>query len=166
MRAIFIVMLLLLSSCGFTPTLAKNSYDYKALSELRIASVTAPDRARAQRIIAEVFFNDPHTLPRYDVRIDITYNNFPMGIMTDSQITRYRITAKLHYTLIDAEAKKTIDVGSMSLNSSYDSEGSDFANFIAERSVSDQTLKELAEELKVKLMLVISSREKNGKDSR
>ena len=160
MRIIFIIMLLLLSSCGFTPALAKNSYGYKALSEIKIVSISAPDKLRAQRIIEDIFINDPHNLPLYEVKISITYSNLAIGVMTDSQITRYRVTANLHYTLVNAETKKTINIGSMSLNSSYDSESSDFANFIAERSVSDQTLKELVEELKTKLILVIQAKRK------
>ncbi len=152
-------------SCGFKPTLSKNASGYKALTEIRVVGVEGADRLKLKRIIDEEFYNDLQQQPKYDLKISITSTSYSMGVMKDSQITRYRIKSDLNYTLIDTETKKIIDSGGMFLNGSYDSAKSDFANFIAERQVSDALVKELSKELKNRLSLIISDiEEKKGED--
>jgi len=163
-RIILIIILLGLSSCGFKPMLAKDSNSYEALNKVKIVDVSGQDHLRIKRIIEESFVNNPHTTV-YDLKINVSYSVSSMGVMTDSQITRYRVNVTLHYTLLDSETQKILDNGAILLRSSYDSEGSDFANFVAERNVGDNVLRELSDELKTRLMLVISELEENGQNS-
>lgn len=161
-RIIALIMLISLSACGFKPILATNSTGYKALTEIKVVSVEGPDKLRLKRLVNEEFDNDLQSIPKYDLKISISYNSFPMGVMKDTQITRYRVTTNLNYILINAETQKTVDSGAISLNGSYDASNSDFSNYISERHVSDNLVKELSKELKGRLSLVMADLEAKG----
>ena len=165
MRIICGVILLCLASCGFKPMLATENYNHNSLKNIKIVSINSEENLRIKRTIEDFFSSSSHYASLYDLKINMSHNVVSMGIMTDNQITRYRVNVTLDYTLLDGESKKILDSSSMSLRSSYDSENSDFANFIAERTVEDNILKQLLEELKTRLILVISELEQNGKNS-
>jgi LPS-assembly lipoprotein len=154
-----IIIMFILSSCGFKPILAKDSAGYKSLTEIKITNVNGPDRLKTKYIVDEEFSNDSHSIPKYELNIDVNYSSSSMGVMKDSQITRYRIHANLNYTLVDIESKKIVDSSSISLNGSYDADESDFANYTAESQVSDNLLRELLKDLKSRLSLVITDLE-------
>ena len=151
-----ILIMLFVSSCGFKPMLAKNAPEYRALTEVRVISIDGPNKLRLEHIINEEFESDISGIEKYNLKISVSYNTASMGIMKDSQITRYRITAILDYTLLDAETQKKLDIGNISLNGSYDSANSDYANYVANRHVSDNLIKELASYLQRRLSLVIA----------
>ncbi len=158
MRFIVFMMLLFITSCGFKPMLAKNELGHRLLDEVRIVKVEGNDSAKLQRIISEKFDAHPHILPLYDLNISVAYENTSQGILKDSVATRYRVKVTLHYTLLDTETKATIDHGNIYLYSSYDVAESEFMNYMSERYVGDNIFKELCEELKGRLNLVLTAR--------
>lgn len=157
MRLIF--LLFILSSCGFKPLLARNSEGYRILDEVRIAKVIGPDKHKIERLILEIFDPHPHSTPLYDLEISVSHENSSQGVLKDSLITRYRVKVILNYKLLNQENKNVIDEGNMYLYSSYNVEDSEFMNYISERYIFDNTLKELCEDLKNRLNLILSGKE-------
>jgi hypothetical protein len=157
MRLILITLLFItISSCGFKPILAKGDSGYKVLTTVKLASVDGPEKFRLKRIVEEVFDNDLRHNFKYDLKISFSFNNFAIGVMKDTQITRYRIVSTLNYVLVGLEDNKVLNEGAMSLNGSYDAAESDFANYISGQKVSDELTKELTKELVGRLSLVIA----------
>jgi hypothetical protein len=163
MRIITLIILFSLTSCGFKPMLAKNTLGSQALNEVKVVRITAPDKLRAERIVSETFNDNWHISPLYELNIDIGYENSAIGILKDSQSTRYRVKVTLNYTLLDIETHKQVDSSSLYLYSSYDVAESEFMNYISTRYVSDNILKDLCSELKNRLILVLSSSKQVGK---
>ncbi len=153
-----VITMLFFSSCGFKPMLAKNSDGYRILDEVKIAKVQGPDRLKLERIFLEAFDSHPHSAPLYNLDIHVSYASTSMAILKDSQATRYRIKVNLSYNLLDAETNKKIDSSNLYLYSSYDVADSEFMNYVAERYVSENIIRELCEELKNRLNLVLTAR--------
>ena len=144
-----------MSSCGFKPMLAKDSESFRMLDEVRIAKVEGEDKDRLRMIILEEFDNDPHSVPLYDLNIRIKHNNYQQAILKDGQATRYKVNVVLSYRLVDAENKKLVDEGELYLNSGYDTSDSDFKNYIADRNISDNLIRDLCYDLKSKISLIL-----------
>ncbi len=156
-RSLIIIFFLGLSGCGFKPMLSQESHGNKAIEEVRIASVEGEDKFRLKRIISESFATDSRAMPLYDLNIKITHENTEQSILKNNQVTRYRIKITMSYNLVDLETKKTMDKGSLYLYSSYDTAYSEFMNYMSERSISDNILKELCEDLKLRLNLLLTA---------
>ena len=135
--------------------LAKDSESYRILDEIRVAKVEGEDKDRLRMIILEEFDGNPHSTPLYDLDIKIKHNNSQQAILKDGQATRYKVRIILSYRLIDAENKKLVNEGEVSLNGGYDTSDSDFQNYIADRNISDSLIKELCNELKSKISLIL-----------
>ena len=135
--------------------LAKDSESYRMLDEVRVAKVEGEDKDRLRMIILQEFDNNPHSVPLYDLDIKVRHYNSQQAILKDGQATRYKVRIVLSYRLVDAETKKLIDAGEVSLNSGYDTSDSDFQNYIADRNISDSLIKELCDDLKSKISLIL-----------
>lgn len=154
---LYIFLLVLLNSCGFKPLLAKNNYGH-IITEIQLVEVTGTDSDRLERIILESLGYSSN--PLYQLKIHVDKKISQMAIKEDSQSTRYKVTLHLNYDLIYTENQKSLDAGSIFLSNSYDIVTSEYANYISDRYVSDNILKELTEELKNRLFLVLSSGDK------
>ncbi len=157
----FIFILITITGCGFRPMLASNSSYEQNLEEIRLNDVSGEDKPRLQRIISETLGTHSHLKPLYNLNVTISKYTSRMAIQKDSVSTRYMVGVNLIYQLTYIENNKAIDQGIITLSNSYDVEASDseFAYYISEQYVSDNLLKELAEELKIRLGLVLSSQQ-------
>jgi|GEM_PF-4586894 hypothetical protein len=151
-----ILMSIAISNCGFKPILAKNAAGYKVLTEVKIVRVEGPERFSLQRYVDEIFESDLRNNARYEVKLKFNFNTDAIGVMNDTQITRYRVTSILNYNMISSESNKIVNEGEISLNGSYDASNSDFANYVAERKVTEELTKELTKELVGRLSLIIA----------
>ena len=156
--AFFAIIIIFLSSCGFKPMLAKNENSYQLMDQVRLLDVQGKDKLKLKRIIIEKLELSKNTTPLYDLKIKVDQEASSIGIMKDSQATRYRVKTNLSYNLLEISNQKVLDTGSLYLYNSYDVADSEFANFIADHYVSDNMLIELSEELKNRLILVLSTR--------
>lgn len=159
MRVIFqIFILLILTSCGFQPVLSQNSGGYNILENVKLMSVDGQDQPRLNRIIRENLGDDFGISPLYTLTLKVNNELSATGTMKDSQSTRYRVKVTFEYQLSDIETREEIDRGSIYLYSSYDVAESEFANYVAERYTNDNLLKQLCDQLKERLILVLSTR--------
>jgi hypothetical protein len=159
MRAVFhIFILLMLTSCGFKPVLSQNSDGYHILEHVKLVSVDGQDQPRINRIIRENLGDDLGVSPLYTLTLKVNNELSATGTMKDSQSTRYKVKVTFEYHLSDIETREEINHGSIYLYSSYDVAESEFANYVAERYTNDNLLKQLCDELKERLILVLSTR--------
>jgi hypothetical protein len=166
MRIIIILILTIgVSACGFKPMLAKNSEGSHILDNIKISSIEGKDKSRTKRIILESFDTPSNIDQLYILDIRVKYELSSMAILKDSQSTRSRVKATLDYTLKDAETRKVIDSSNVFIYGSYNVASSEFTNYISERHVGDTLLKELCEELKGRLRLVLSSKVKSDENT-
>ncbi len=158
---LFIFITIALVGCGFRPMLASNSNYGKYLEEIRLNDVSGEDKPRLQRMISETLGVHSHVKPLYNLNVTISRQTTRMTIQKDSISSRYMVGVNLTYQLIYIENQKIMDQGTKMLSNSYDVEdsNSEFAYYISEQYVSDNLLKELTEELKTRLGLVLSSQQ-------
>lgn len=164
-KILIFIIAIFIQSCGFRPVLAKDSAGKTAISEINIVSVTGRDHQRNEKIILKLFDNSNKINSKYSLKLNYDYSSSSLGVMKDGQITRYRLNANINYTLVDNETGKEVSTGSIALSGSYDSSNSDFANFVAERTISDQLLEELIRELKIRLSFAIINFEEDNENS-
>ena len=150
--------MLFISSCGFKPMLAKDTEGYNALEHVKLYQVEGPDQLRLNRIISENMGDSLGISPLYQLKIRVSNELSAIGTMKDSISTRYKVKVTFNYELVDIETQANIDQGNIYLYSSYDVAESEFQSYIAERYTNDNILKELCEELKSRLILVLSTR--------
>lgn len=155
----YILVLFFVVSCGFKPMLAKNSEGDQALESIKLFKVEGPNQPRLQRVISENLGDDFGISPIYNLEIKVSNEITAGGTLKDSTSTRYKVKVTFKYQLTETDTQEVIDRGSIYLYSSYDVADSEFANYIAERYTNDNIIKELCEELKSRLILVLSSKE-------
>ena len=159
MRFIIFAIFLCVSACGFKPMLAKNEAGHRVIDQIRIAKVEGKDSLRLERLVSENFYSNSQVSKLYDLNISIANETSSQAILKDSVATRYRVKVTINYSLIDVETKNPIDKGSLYLYSGYDMVESELVNYTSERYVSENLLKELCEDLKSRLILVLTARE-------
>lgn len=162
-RLIILGLLFCVSGCGFKPMHAKEYSNYNLLEQVKIAKVEGKDALRLERIISESFPEHSSTLPLYELNLKVNHELTEQGILKNDQTTRYRVKLTLNFQLIDIETKKEVESGSLNLYSSYDVAYSEFMNYISERTVSDNILRELSEDLKIHLNLILTSKDAKHK---
>ena len=138
--------------------LAKDTEGYNALEHVKLYQVEGPDQLRLNRIISENMGDSLGISPLYQLKIRVSNELSAIGTMKDSISTRYKVKVTFNYELVDIETQANIDQGNIYLYSSYDVAESEFQSYIAERYTNDNILKELCEELKSRLILVLSTR--------
>lgn len=153
---LYICLIFSLASCGFKPMLAQNPQGQLILDQVHLSDVEGKDQPRLYRLISAEFQNSKD--PLYQLNITVGEEISSIGVMKDGVSTRYKVKVTFNYNLVATETQNSIDSGSIFLYSSYDVPQSEFANYISERYTNDNLVKELCDELKSRLMLVISSR--------
>lgn len=155
---IYGLMLVFITSCGFKPMLSKNSGGEQALESIKLYKVEGPNQPRLKRLILEGLGDNFGLSSIYSLDIKVKNELSATGTLKDSTSTRYKVKVTFSYQLTEIDTQEVIDIGSIYLYSSYDVADSEFANYIAERYTNDNVIKELCEELKSRLILVLSTR--------
>lgn len=156
----YLAILFLISSCGFKPMLAKDAGGNEDLGLVKLYKVEGPNQPRIQRLISEGLGDYFGVSPVYNLSIKVSNELTAGGTLKDSISTRYKVKVTFDYKITEVDTEEVIDGGSIYLYSSYDVGESEFANYIAERYTNDNIIKELCEELKSRLILVLSARSK------
>lgn len=150
-------ILFFISSCGFKPMMAENAQGHKFIETIQLSDVSGPDQPKLERLISNHLGENLAKNPLYHLKINVSNEVSSVGVMKDSLSTRYKVKVIFNFTLTKIDTQKELDNGNIYLYSSYDVADSEFANFIAERYTNDNIIKELCEELKSRIILVLSS---------
>jgi hypothetical protein len=150
--------LFLLSSCGFKPLYGndlKNQYSYVCVDEASIA--TKDEILRSQFLSAfDNLFPNRSAICKYQIVGNIKEKLDPFLVQKDGTIERYNITLYLDFALSTPKWKS---MDSIEISGSFLAEEYEFANFYAIRDTKKKLVENLAEELRYKILLIISQNE-------
>lgn len=150
---------LVVSACGFQPVYQaeKNNSETTALLS-SIAIDPLPGRqGQILHSSLEDLLNPLSKSGAKDYRLVITLseNEFPVAIEKSGQITRYNIEFTASYTLIDTKTNKPVDKGIVKTVGSYDAVDLRYSTFTAKSYTIKTTLKELSEDIKIRLIAAL-----------
>jgi LPS-assembly lipoprotein len=97
--------------------------------------------------------------PQFGLRVRMTETLENLGIREDATATRANLTMKAEYSLIDWQDKAVLFKGRSSSTNSYDILDSQFATQVAEDDARKRALKQLSDEVKVRLAVYFKSTE-------
>ncbi len=161
MQKFTILILLLLASCGFKPMLAKDSESADLLTHIKLKTVTGLKSVKSRDIVEKIF--DPASVvePLYFLNLDVQSENTAFAVLKDSQTTRYRVKTTINYNIVNVENNKIVNTGSLYIFNSYDVAYSEFMNYTSNRYASDIGLKELCDQLKIRVTAILANQIKN-----
>ena len=158
-RAIVLVLVLLagsISGCGFRPlygeTAEGNSVASEELQTVRINPL--PDRA------GQKFHNllrnrlnpkgQPQT-PRYVLSISLSETQETLAIREDETATRANLTLNASFRLTAAGSDESLLRGLSSSTNSFNIVDSQFATYVAEEDARERALRELSDDIRLRL---------------
>ncbi len=144
---VFILAVLVLSACGFSPVLSQNGQGSPL--HLVLADVVAKDqtyavaaRKFAERLQARLAGGSNQTLS-----VELEVKQTPVGIEDDREVTRYNVQLIAHYTVRGAD-NAVLHQGVRRLSGSVEADSSsDFATFSAQEDTVRRLARNLADDL-------------------
>ena len=146
---------LALLGCGFTPAYGPNGGAQVLLGAVATQTPkTRDDYALAARIADR--FGPPST-PRYRLDYTIATEDTGQAITPDNATTRYSLTGKADYTLVDAQTDAVLLTGEVASFTSWSATGSTLATQTAEDDAHKRLMVMLADQIVTRLIATAAS---------
>lgn len=153
----------LLTGCGFQPLYSQNSTGatQQASSKLENTRVEPIKGHLGQLLythLSDLLYPGGESAnPEYSLHITAKKQSFPTAIQPDGRISRYNLVITADYALVDLITHQPVKggKGSARLSSSYDAVLADFATFVAEEDTTERLIKEMAEEIRMRVALTL-----------
>ena len=156
-------VLVLVSSCGFSPLHSKNSREHYSVDVVKKMKETWVEHipGRSGQVLRTVLMDslNPESTPvksYFRLIVVLDEREYPVGIQQDRRITRYNIVEEASYSLRSIKTNKIIDKGQIRLVGSYDAVDSDFATFAAKQDTVKRVMEELGYELEARVAAAYS----------
>jgi hypothetical protein len=156
----FIFLAFVISACGFKPMLASKNNETASMKNIKIGKIEAKNPIKVERLLEEIFHNEDQSEVLYRLDIEIKNSTESQAIQKDGVTSRYRVRIDLKYNLHDISSNNIIGSGKLYLYGSYNVAYSDFMNYMSERYVNENLLRDLLNDLKSRLSLVLISEDK------
>lgn len=164
MKKFLIILLLSLTSCGFSPVYSNDSSHMSSVVKLASIEVNTSYGLMQQLYKTELedLLNPDQRVQEklYKVDIDITKALVPIAIEQDRTITRYKVVVSGNYTLKD-NSNKVISTGKLRSEGSYDKVESDYGTYISEDDTTKRIIRQLAEDTRNRLMIALVRQDEN-----
>jgi LPS-assembly lipoprotein len=148
-------LLVLLSACGFQPlygTSKTSTAHAEILSTIDIKVAHTPFDKQVKNALEDGLRTRGHA-KEYSLTLALNKNSTPIGIEPDGTITRYNIVIDTIYELRRLSDDVSLGRGSSKVITSYSTTlNSDFANFTAERNAYERAAREVAEDIRARLI--------------
>ena len=157
MRILSIILLLLLTACGFQPVhgvkSAETALSQTALETIKVEVPAKGRTAQLYRIALEDTLHPANLYPEPHYRLVSTLEEIkqPIIIERDAQITRYNLILKAHYELFDIATGESLKKKVSQRVSSYNVSDSDFATFMGDRDARENGIKVLTQTIAMEL---------------
>lgn len=158
MRYFVLSIIFLLSACGFEPLYGtQKDGDAGILYQVDVDPVIVNNAGgRAGQVLHSALEDrfspaGPRPDAPYGLQVSIGKSLVPVVIEPDGNVLRYNVLLNAHFRLYVKSVGKEVFAGSTSRISSYNVSDSDFSSFIAERDATERGLRELAEELRLRI---------------
>jgi hypothetical protein len=161
MKIFFYILILLCgTACGFKPLYSEdyNQEQQNVFANIEI-EVMGGDLGKKFSNFLEDLINpeDISKKPKYKLSISAVKRVDPYLIDKDSITKRYNVVLTSDYKLFSYLENKIIDQGTINITNSYSASlYSEFATYVSEEDATDNSLKDLAEELRKRLIVQIA----------
>ncbi|MCE3233010.1 MAG: hypothetical protein K0R98_1267 [Rickettsiaceae bacterium] len=158
---VLLVVLLALSSCGFTPVYKQtvDSTGAVATDEFAAVEIIAPHNLYGQAFatnLSDLLNPSSKTVPiKYRLTTEVDKSESGLTIEQDRTTSRYKVTVMVKYTLTDVATGKVIDQGRIRRDGGYDRVESDYATYVSADDTAKRIIKELAADAKLKIISII-----------
>ena len=147
------ILLISLSACGFQPlyaTSGENSELGKELQSIELSYASNVLNQSVARTFKRLISPEGKTrAPRYLLMLDVQATHGALAIQLNQEVTRYKTTVRLNYTLTDKQTGLEMRSGRLVRQGGYDVVESEYAEHVSRTDTELRVAKELAEDLKL-----------------
>ncbi len=162
----FLAVLGLLGACGFRPLYGDHTAG-GAPSELAMIKVEAiPDRVGQQLHNHLLTTLNPRGRPRktrYILKTRVKETTASLAVRKSAFATRANLTVKADYNLTTPAGGKTLFSASSSITVSYNILDSEFATLMAEKDARARAIREISEDIRIRLGAFLARRQDQEK---
>ncbi len=155
---VFLVLVTLLSGCGFRPLYLKGKQNPQPdLTAIEIRPIVdRKGQILRNLLLDQLTPKGPSAHPAYvlDVTVDFSLTN--LGIRRDDRATRALIKVTATYSLRRKQDEAKLFSGTSRANSGYDILDSDFAALVAEKDALQHSLETIAQDINLRLSFLFS----------
>lgn len=157
--ALFAVMALGLSACGFTPLYGPQSVS-KGLSAIEV--VAPPGRAGylVREKLDDAFARDVNVLPSHRLVYALNEQRFARGVRVDNVANRYELSLTASWQLVDSKTGLAVRSGTTSAAVTYDSADQPYASIAAQQDSQERAATELARRIQLELATWLAGKAK------
>lgn len=154
---------LIIGACGFQPLYGTQSVGQVIADFSTIQVAPMPDRIGQQlHNQLEQLLHPQGTNPRYAYRLDATLreSTTSLAVKKSAFATRANLSVTVGYTLTSISDRKPLFQASNSISVSYNIFDSEFESLVAEKDARKRAVRELAQEIRIRLGVFLRSRGK------
>lgn len=157
-----LAVLLLLGACGFRPLHGERTPGEGALAEFaRIKVTPIADRIGQQLhnyLLTALNPAGRPARPRYVMTTRVKESSQSLAVRKSAFATRANLTVRADYNLVDAVNGQQLTSGQSSITVSYNILDSDFATLMVEKDARSRAVRELSEDIRVRLGVFFAGR--------
>ncbi|KQY35178.1 hypothetical protein ASD21_18665 [Caulobacter sp. Root1455] len=157
--ALFAVVALSLSACGFTPLYGPQSVT-KGLSAIEV--VAPPGRAGylLREKLDDAFARDVNVLPSHRLIYTISEQRYARGVRVDNVANRYELSLTASWQLMDSKTGNPVRSGVTSAAVTYDSADQPYSSIAAQEDSQERAATELARRIQMELATWLAGKAK------
>ena len=158
--------LLVVSACGFRPvhgTTGESAELRKQLQSIEVVYQSSLiNQSIGQSLERLLRPEDKSKLKKYVLSFDSRVSHGALGIQLDQEVTRYKTTVSISYSLVDKASGKLLRQDTLQRQGGYDVVESEYAEHISRTDTESRVAKELSEDIKLDIMAaLIKAAERN-----
>ena len=158
---IYLVIGTVLAGCGFHPIYGNsdNTAISSQLGAIQIASIDNRVGHKLRNLLLDRINPRGRALnPLYMLTIKTQVNKSEIGLRTNEETTRARLSLSAKFFLTDQKSGSVLLEGSVRSVNSYNIPASEFALIAAEDNATDRATREISDEIKTRLGLFFAKR--------
>lgn len=148
------MLVMLVAGCGFKPLYRTDSAG-DVVPQFSQISIAQPEDRPSQQLRNYLLDSlTPHgepQKPRYILEYRLTENIGSVFVTRSEEITRNNLQMAVYYTLRDYETGKPVYSQSVQSLASYNLTLADYANLVSEKNARERSLKDIAEQMRLRL---------------
>jgi LPS-assembly lipoprotein len=161
LRAIALVLVVpLLTACGFTPVLGDRGVEARAqerLAQIEIAPLGGLVGAYLRNdLLDRLQAEDRPSNPSHRLEVGLSPHLFGSLVEPDASVTRYNYTLRARYRLVDLSNNAVVLEGDTEAMSAYNVVESEYATVVARRAAEERAARVLSDDLSLRLALFFS----------
>lgn len=157
-RALALLLLLLLASCGLRPLYEGGGSGTvaQALRSMAIAPIGGRSGWLVRTALEDRLGGGEIANPRYRLEVELDDDITGFGIRSDNAVTRERRTLRARYRLVEAGTGAVVLDATAGSDAGIDVVGSEYATVAAEQTALERLSKELADQIVARVALYAS----------